>query len=92
MELSITSKDSYSQRRLRDLRVIQRKKLKGNTLIVIEHNLNVIKCADWVIDMGPGGGNAGGRIVAEGTPAQVAKTSESVTGPYLDRVMQRGNK
>jgi len=87
MELSITSKDSYSQRRLRDLRVIQRKKLKGNTLIVIEHNLNVIKCADWVIDMGPGGGNAGGRIVAEGTPAQVAKSAKSVTGPYLKKLL-----
>ncbi len=74
------------------LEVFYRLRDQGNTLIVIEHNLDVIKCADWVIDMGPGGGNAGGSIVAEGTPAQVAKTKGSVTGPYLGRVLQRGSR
>lgn len=56
---------------------------KGNTVIIIEHNLDVIKSADWVIDMGPGGGSYGGRIVAEGTPEQVAANPDSWTGQYL---------
>jgi excinuclease ABC subunit A len=59
---------------------------KGNTVIVIEHNLDVIKTADRVIDLGPGGGEEGGRIVAEGTPEQVAKAKESVTGIYLKKL------
>ncbi|MGC9515109.1 MAG: excinuclease ABC subunit UvrA, partial [Methanocrinis sp.] len=56
---------------------------KGNTVVVIEHNLDVIKSADYIIDLGPEGGNAGGRIVAEGTPEEVAKVSESATGMFL---------
>jgi len=56
---------------------------KGNTVVVIEHNLDVIKCADYIIDMGPEGGNAGGRIVAAGTPEEVAAVEESHTGRYL---------
>ena len=56
---------------------------KGNTVVVIEHNLDVIKSADYVIDMGPEGGNAGGEIVAEGTPEEVADVSESHTGYFL---------
>jgi excinuclease ABC subunit A len=56
---------------------------KGNTVIVIEHNLDVIKTADWVVDLGPGGGRDGGKIVAEGTPEEVAKKKESFTGKYL---------
>ena len=56
---------------------------KGNTVVVIEHNLDVIKCADYIIDMGPEGGNAGGRIVAAGTPEEVAVVEESHTGRYL---------
>lgn len=55
----------------------------GNTVIVIEHNLDVIKCADWVIDMGPEGGSGGGLVIAEGTPDQVAKNKASFTGQYL---------
>jgi excinuclease ABC subunit A len=55
----------------------------GNTLIVIEHNLDVIKCADWVIDLGPGGGVEGGQVVATGTPEQVATTEASPTGRFL---------
>jgi excinuclease ABC subunit A len=60
---------------------------QGNTVIVIEHNLDVIKCADWVIDLGPEGGERGGRIVAQGTPEQVAQTAESYTGQYLKRAL-----
>lgn len=59
----------------------------GNSLIVIEHNLDVIKNADWIIDMGPEGGDAGGQVIAEGTPEQVAKNSKSYTGQYLKRFM-----
>src|SRR5205809_8025861 len=55
----------------------------GNTVVVIEHHLDVVKCADYVVDLGPGGGDAGGRVVAEGTPERVAKMKSSVTGPYL---------
>jgi len=58
---------------------------KGNTVVVIEHNLDVIKTADWVIDLGPGGGDDGGRIIAEGTPETIARAAESVTGVYLKR-------
>lgn len=56
---------------------------KGNSVIVIEHNLDVIKCADWVIDLGPEGGDGGGTLVAQGTPEQVAKVKASYTGQYL---------
>lgn len=56
---------------------------KGNSVIVIEHNLDVIKCADWVIDLGPEGGDGGGTLVAEGTPEQIAKVKTSYTGQYL---------
>ena len=56
---------------------------KGNTVVVIEHNLDVIKSADYIIDMGPEGGNAGGRIVAAGTPEEVAEVEESHTGRFL---------
>ena len=55
----------------------------GNTVVVIEHNLDVIKCADWVIDMGPEGGAGGGQVIAEGTPEQVAKMKQSYTGQFL---------
>jgi excinuclease ABC subunit A len=61
---------------------------QGNTLIVIEHNLEVIKCADHVIDMGPEGGNLGGRILAEGTPEHIAKVKESETGKYLSKILK----
>ena len=55
----------------------------GNTVVVIEHNLDVIRCADWVIDLGPEGGDAGGRVVAAGTPEEVAKCKASHTGRFL---------
>ena len=58
---------------------------KGNTVIVIEHNLDVIKTADWIIDLGPEGGDSGGEIIAEGTPEQVAAIARSYTGQFLKR-------
>ena len=61
----------------------------GNTVAVIEHNLEVIKTADWVIDLGPEGGEGGGRIIAEGTPEQVAKVKESYTGQFLAELLTR---
>jgi excinuclease ABC subunit A len=57
----------------------------GNTVVVVEHDLDTVLTADWVIDLGPGGGGAGGRVVAAGTPAEVAASSGSVTAPYLAR-------
>jgi excinuclease ABC subunit A len=65
------------------LQVLSRLVDAGNTVVVIEHNLDVVKCADYVIDLGPGGGDSGGRVVATGTPEAVAKLKASVTGPYL---------
>lgn len=70
------------------LGVLQRLVDTGNTVVVIEHNLDVIKTADWIIDMGPEGGNAGGRVVAEGTPEEVAKVKESYTGQWLKTVLK----
>jgi excinuclease ABC subunit A len=60
----------------------------GNSVLVIEHNLDVIKTADWIIDMGPEGGDGGGRVVAEGTPEHVASVRGSYTGHYLKRVLE----
>ena len=59
----------------------------GNTVVVVEHNLDVIKSADWIIDLGPEGGSAGGHIVAEGRPEQVSKVSASYTGRFLADVL-----
>ena len=56
-------------------------------MLIIEHNLDVIKSADWVIDLGPEGGNAGGYVIATGTPEQIAANSASMTGEYLKRVL-----
>ncbi|HYC46247.1 MAG TPA: excinuclease ABC subunit UvrA [Burkholderiales bacterium] len=70
------------------LRVLHRLRDHGNTIVVIEHNLDVIKTADWVIDLGPEGGGAGGRVVVEGTPEDVARCAESHTGGYLKEVLQ----
>ncbi|MGZ4799690.1 MAG: excinuclease ABC subunit UvrA, partial [Acidimicrobiia bacterium] len=69
------------------LGVLQRLVDSGNTILVIEHNLDVIKSADWIVDLGPEGGDGGGRVVAEGTPEQVAKTAGSWTGQYLAPVL-----
>ena len=71
------------------LEVLQRLVDAGNTVVVIEHNLDVIKCADWLIDLGPEGGDGGGTIVATGTPETVAACEASYTGQYLKRVLER---
>ena len=69
------------------LRVLHRLRDEGNTLVVIEHNLDVIKTADWLIDLGPEGGSGGGKIIAEGTPEDVAKSKTSYTGHFLRSVL-----
>lgn len=61
---------------------------KGNSVLIIEHQLDVIKAADWIIDMGPGGGDKGGTVVAQGTPKEVAKVKESYTGQYLKKILK----
>ena len=71
------------------LEVLQRLVDAGNTVLVIEHNLDVIKQADWIVDLGPEGGEAGGEVVATGTPEQVAEVEESYTGQFLRRVLPR---
>ena len=70
------------------LDVLHRLRDAGNTVVVIEHNLEVVKTADWVIDLGPEGGDGGGRIVAEGTPEAVAANADSHTGRYLRQVLE----
>jgi excinuclease ABC subunit A len=69
------------------LAVLHRLRDQGNTIVVIEHNLDVIKTADWIVDLGPEGGNGGGQIIAEGTPEQVAQNPASFTGHYLQRLL-----
>jgi excinuclease ABC subunit A len=69
------------------LLVLSRLVETGNSVVVIEHNLDVIKSADWVIDLGPGGGSSGGEVIAEGTPEQVAKVKGSFTGQFLAEVL-----
>lgn len=71
------------------LKVIHTLRDQGNTVVVIEHNLDVIKTADWVIDLGPEGGNGGGRIVAQGSPKDIAANPDSVTGPYLKKLLEK---
>jgi excinuclease ABC subunit A len=60
----------------------------GNSVLVIEHNMDVIKTADWIIDLGPEGGDDGGKIVAEGTPEEIANNKNSYTGQYLKRELR----
>jgi excinuclease ABC subunit A len=71
------------------LNVLQRLVDKGNSLVVIEHNLDVIRCSDWIIDLGPEGGDKGGEVIAVGTPEEVAKNEKSYTGKYLKQVLER---
>jgi excinuclease ABC subunit A len=73
------------------LNVLHRLRDAGNTVVIIEHNLDVIKTADWVIDMGPEGGDGGGQVVASGTPEKVAASRESHTGQYLAKLLQDTN-
>jgi excinuclease ABC subunit A len=74
------------------LTVLNRLVDTGNTVVVIEHNLDVIKCSDWVIDMGPEGGFRGGLVVAEGTPEEVSKVKESYTGQFLGEILKTNRK
>lgn len=71
------------------LEILRRLSERGNTIIIIEHNMDVIKTADWIIDLGPEGGDAGGKIVAEGTPEQVAKVKGSYTGQFLKQALMQ---
>jgi excinuclease ABC subunit A len=71
------------------LNVLQRLVDKGNSILVIEHNLDVIRCADWVIDLGPEGGDKGGELIAEGTPEDIVKNDKSYTGIYLKQVLKQ---
>ena len=70
------------------LEVLQELVDQGNTVVVIEHNLEVIKTADWIVDLGPEGGDGGGEIVASGTPEEVAKNPRSYTGQYLKTLLK----
>ena len=67
--------------------MLHRLRDEGNTLVVIEHNLDVIKTADWLIDMGPEGGTGGGTVVATGSPEKVAKNEKSYTGQFLKTIL-----
>ncbi len=71
------------------LKVLNKLVDKGNTVIVVEHNLDVIKTADWIIDLGPGGGEFGGKIIAEGTPEQIVKNKKSLTGKFLAKELRK---
>jgi len=66
---------------------LQRLTEGGNTVVVIEHNLDVIKTADYIVDMGPEGGDGGGTVIAQGAPEEVAKSKKSYTGKYLKKVL-----
>ena len=70
------------------LRVLEKLRNNGNTVVVIEHNMEVIKCADWIIDLGPEGGSGGGEIVAEGSPEEVSNCKASYTGQYLKKLLK----
>jgi len=74
------------------LEVLHRLRNHGNTVVIIEHNLDVIKTADWIVDLGPEGGSGGGRIIATGTPEEVAKTRGSFTGQFLAKVLKKRNR
>ena len=69
------------------LNVLQRLVNKGNTVVIIEHNLDVIKCADWIIDLGPEGGEDGGHLIYSGTPEELSKVKKSYTGKYLKSML-----
>lgn len=72
--------------------MLQRLVDNGDTVLVIEHNLDIIKTADYIVDLGPEGGSGGGTIVASGTPEEVVEVKESYTGRYLKPVMERDKK
>ncbi|MBQ6545660.1 MAG: ABC-ATPase UvrA, partial [Lachnospiraceae bacterium] len=71
------------------IRILKRLTDSGNTVLVIEHNLDVIKTADYIIDMGPEGGDGGGTVIAQGTPEEVAENARSYTGQFLKKILRR---
>lgn len=71
------------------MEVLHRLRDQGNTIVVIEHNLDVIKTADWIVDLGPEGGNGGGEIIAKGTPEQVAEMTHSHTARFLKPILDK---
>jgi excinuclease ABC subunit A len=71
------------------IEILQRLVDKGNTVMVIEHNMDLIKCSDYVIDIGPEGGDRGGIVVAKGTPEDIANNAKSFTGQYLKKVLKK---
>ena len=85
MDEPTTGLHSYDVEKL--VNIITRLRSGGNTVLVIEHNLDVIKCADYLIDLGPEGGDKGGAIVACGTPEEIAKVSNSYTGQFLRKIL-----
>jgi excinuclease ABC subunit A len=74
------------------LDVLHRLRRHGNTVVIIEHNLDVIKTADWIIDLGPEGGSGGGTIIAEGTPETIAQSTSSHTGQFLAPLLEKAKK
>ncbi|MDU2244784.1 MAG: excinuclease ABC subunit A, partial [Haemophilus parainfluenzae] len=72
------------------LEVLHRLRDQGNTIVVIEHNLDVIKTADWIVDLGPEGGSGGGQIIATGTPEEVSKVKGSHTARFLKDILTKG--
>jgi len=74
------------------LKILKRFTERGNTVLIIEHNPDIIKCADWIIDLGPEGGNEGGYIVAEGPPEKIAKSSASYTGKFLKKILKKNKR
>ena len=74
------------------IEILRRLSDSGNTVVLIEHNLDVIKTADYIIDMGPEGGDGGGTVIAEGTPEEVAKVKKSYTGQYVKKYLEQGKK
>ena len=74
------------------IEILQKLTEGGNTVVVIEHNLDVIKTADYIIDIGPEGGDRGGTVIAKGTPEQVAKSKKSYTGYYIEKMLKKDKK
>ena len=83
-----TGLHSYDVKKL--VNILQRLVGKGNTVVVIEHNLDIIKTADYIIDMGPEGGEGGGQVIAQGTPEEVCKNKKSYTAMYLKKMLKKG--
>ena len=88
----LTGPVSYTHLDVYKRQILHRLADGGNTVIVIEHNLDVIKTADYIIDMGPEGGDGGGTVIAEGTPEKVAGCKDSYTGYYVGKMLEKAKK